>query len=97
MIYQYDRGDVTKPFDPNKVMSTFFTLSNDGDVVCHVFHVLEKDSFNNWVRITKYNEKTKEFSGEFSVTYIKTEECATFSYPDTIRIRNRVFHTKIIN
>jgi hypothetical protein len=96
-IYIYDRGDVSVPFKPNRVMSTFSTLSDDGDVGCHLFQVLEKDSLNNWVRITKYNEKTKELSGEFSVTYIKTEECATFSYPDTIRIRNGVFHTKIIN
>ncbi len=96
-IFLLDRGDVSLPFNPEKVMSSFGTLSDDGDVLCHTYDVLEVDSLNNWVKITKYNPQTKDISGEFSVTYIKTRECATFSYPDTIRIRNGVFHTKIIN
>jgi len=96
-IYFYNKGDGTVNLDKNRVMSSFVTLSNDGDVLCHTYGVLESDSLNNWVKITKYDEKTKELSGEFSVTYIKTRECATLSYPDTIRIRNGVFHTKIMN
>jgi hypothetical protein len=94
-IFKYDRGDISIPFDPNKAMSSFNTLSEDGDVLCHTYDVLEKDSLNNWIKITKYNEKTRELSGEFSITYIKTRECTSFSSPDTIRIRNGVFSTTI--
>jgi hypothetical protein len=96
-IYFYNIGDGTVDLDTNKVMSSFNTLSDDGDVLCHIYDVLESDSLNNWIKITKYDAQRKTIEGDFSITFIKTRECNTLSYPDTIRIREGKFSTVISN
>lgn len=80
-----------------KLTSVFSTLSDDGDVLCDVYNVLESDSLINNITITSYNERTRKIKGTFEVTYIidtSGTKCRATA-PDTLRIRNGEFCTKI--
>lgn len=84
-----------------KLSSSYYTLRDDGDVVCDVYNIYEPDSLQNYIIITSYNFQTKEIKGTFQATYLIDSsrvagvgKCRP-SAPDTIRIRNGEFHTKI--
>lgn len=80
-----------------KLSSSYNTLRDDGDVLCDVYNVYQPDSLQNYVTITAYNSQTKEIRGTFQATYlIDTSRVKCYSNaPDTIRIRNGEFYTKI--
>jgi hypothetical protein len=74
----------------------------DDDLWCAVYNNLhDADSLQNWVEITEYNEKTKEIKGKFSCNLLIDPKGGNAGVkckptdPDTIRIRNGVFHTRI--
>jgi hypothetical protein len=86
------------PGNGNIVTSLYNTLSDDGDVICDVYYIYEPDSLWNYITVTAFNAQTKEIDGTFQATYLidpSRMKCKP-SAPDTIRIRNGVFHTKIL-
>jgi hypothetical protein len=78
-----------------KLSSAYYTLSNGGDVICDVYDNYEPDSLQNYITITSFNSQTNEIRGTFQATYlIEMPKCRTAA-PDTLRIRNGEFYTKI--
>lgn len=97
-IYLHESGYPLKPAYMR------FMVKGDNDLDCAAYENLhDKDSLQNWVEITEYNEKTKEIKGIFSCNMIINPKGSNAgpkckpTDPDTIRIRNGVFHTKIMN
>lgn len=84
-----------------KLSSSYYTLRDDGDVICDIYNTHEPDSLQNFIIITSYNPQTKEIRGTFQATYlIDSNRIATIGKcrplaPDTLRIRNGEFYTKI--
>jgi hypothetical protein len=77
--------------------SSYSTLRDDGDVLCDFYHIYERDSLHNSIIITSFNAATKEISGSFQATYLidpTRVKCRTTA-PDTMRIKNGEFYTKI--
>jgi hypothetical protein len=82
----------------NLLVSNYNTVTADGDVVCDYYYVFEPDSLQNHITITSFNSVTKEVRGVFQATYLidpLRTKCNP-SAPDTIRIRNGEFYTKIL-
>lgn len=80
-----------------KLSSAYDTFRDDGDVGCDKYNVYEPDSLQNYITITSFNSQTKEIKGTFQATYLIDQsrpKCRTTA-PDTIRIRNGEFYTKI--
>jgi len=73
------------------------TISDDGDVICDKYRVVENLKDQNFVNIIEFNQETNEFSGTFSATYVieKGRNCSNPNPPDTIRFTNGKFHSKI--
>jgi len=86
-------GQSTNP-NPFHLDARFGTSQADGDVSCDMFQILEADSLNNWIQITKEKDNYKEVWGTYSATFIRLEGCASSPYPDTLRMRNGSFHFK---
>jgi len=87
-----------------KTVGMNFFIKGDNDLDCAAYENLhDADSLQNWVEITEYNEKTKEIKGKFSCNMIINPKGSNAgpkckpTDPDTIRIRNGMFHTKIMN
>lgn len=74
------------------VRSKFYYL--EVDILYGVYKILEADS-SSFITITSYDSVSKEVKGTFDVTFI-TEIKPYSSAPDTIRMRNGAFHTKVI-
>lgn len=89
-IYPYDTNAV---FDPviNRTAS-FTTRQDDGDVLCDYFDVIEADSLDNWVQITREENNFGEVWGVFQVSLYRVNGCAASIYPDTLRLTNGTFH-----
>jgi hypothetical protein len=66
----------------------------DDDVSLGNYLVLESDS-SSFITITSYDSLSNEIKGTFDATFI-VEQKPDASYPDTVRFRNGVFHTKLI-
>lgn len=92
-IYQYDYTATRI----EKLSSSYYTLRDDGDVLCDIYNVHQPDSLQNHVTITSYNSQTKEIWGTFQATYLidTTRLKCRSNAPDTIKIRNGEFYTKI--
>lgn len=74
----------------------FRTISDDGDVICDTYRIVEELANENWIEITEFNSENKEFAGTFSATYaIDEQEKCNPNAPDTIRFTNGEFHSKI--
>ena len=102
-----------KHFLPNKININggelkaaymYFMVQGDNDLTCAQYGNLhDADSLRNWVDITEYNPQTKEIKGKFSCNLLIDPEGGNAgvrckpSDLDIIRIRNGVFHTKIVN
>jgi hypothetical protein len=82
----------------NLLISNYVTVIADGDVVCDFYNIFEPDSIQNNITITSYNSTTKEIRGIFQGTYLidPTRVKCNPAAPDTIRIRNGEFYTKIL-
>lgn len=64
------------------------------DILYGVYKILEADS-SSFITLTSYDSVSREVKGTFDVTFIK--EIKPYpSAPDTIRLRNGKFHTKVI-
>jgi len=74
--------------------ATFTTTQADGDVSCDLFQILETDSVNNWIQITKEEGNYNEVWGNYSATFTRHSGCASSPYTDTLRMRNGSFHFK---
>ena len=92
-IYKYD-------YTVNRVVklsSGYYTFRDDGDVGCDTYNIYEPDSLQNNITITSFNSQTKEIKGTFQATYLidpSRIKCRPTA-PDTIRIKNGEFYTKI--
>lgn len=78
-----------------KLSSIYGTSQDDGDVGCDYYEVYEADSIINHITISYYNQNTEEISGTFNGTYLVTKPKCKQTAPDTLRITNGVFNTKI--
>ena len=78
-----------------RLSSAYYTLSNGGDVICDVYDNYEPDSLQNYITITSFNPQTNEIRGTFQATYLIERPKCRPAAPDTIRIRNGEFYTKI--
>lgn len=74
------------------VGSRFFYV--EVDILYGVYKILEADS-SSFITLTSYDPVSREVKGTFDVTFIK--EIKPYpNAPDTIRLRNGKFHTKVI-
>ncbi|MBK8923611.1 MAG: hypothetical protein IPM81_19315 [Saprospirales bacterium] len=67
---------------------------NDDDFLLGYYDVLEADS-SSFMTILSYDTVTREVKGTFEATYIVKQRPYPGA-PDTIRLRNGVFHTKVL-
>ncbi len=93
-----------KQFVPKKSISYDLRVDGDNDLLCAIYDNLhDADSLQNWVEITEYNPQTKEIKGKFSCNMLIDPKGGNAgvkcnpSDPDVLRIRNGVFHTKIVD
>lgn len=84
--------DAPPQVEDSLVRSTLYYV--EVDVLYGVYKILEADS-SSFITITSYDSVSKEVKGTFDVTFI-TEIKPYASAPDTIRMRNGTFHTKVI-
>lgn len=87
------RGDY---LSKDKVYAYYSTTNIEFDAGCDDYEVWEADSVNNRIQITEEKNDYAEIWGKFSVTFIKIRSCDGSPYPDTVRIRNAVFHIREI-
>jgi len=74
-------------------IGSYHTLQSDGDVALDSYNAIL--SSNNYFKIDNYNERTKELRGSFAVTF-KIFSRQDPNSPDTIRVSNGSFNTKIL-
>lgn len=79
-------------------------VRGDNDLDCAIYdNLYDVNYLQNWIEITEYNEKTKEIKGKFSCNLLIDPKGGNAGVkckptdPDTIRIRNGTFHTRITN
>ncbi len=73
--------------------SGYVTAQDDGDVLLDSYNAIP--STNNFFTIEDYNERTKELRGSFAVTF-KIFSRQDPNSPDTIRVTNGKFYTRIL-
>lgn len=66
----------------------------DYDLILGYYNVLEADS-SNFVTVLSYDTLSKEVKGTFDITFIVAQRPYAGA-PDTIRLHNGVFHTKVL-
>lgn len=71
----------------------YSTSQDEGDVALDYYNPIA--SANNYFTITNYNERTKELWGSFAVSF-KISTRRDPNSPDTIRVTNGNFYTKIL-
>ena len=87
----YSLHNTSIQVDDSLVGSSF--IFRDDDVQLGYYDVLEADS-SSFVTITSYDSTTKEVKGSFDIIF-KVAQSPFPGAPDTIRLQNGVFHTKI--
>lgn len=81
--------------DSLKTIAVYYSLTDDGDVICDHYNVIESDSLSNFVQVDSYDKNSSEVSGKFSFKMlIKLPKC-NLSAPDTLVFKNGSFHTVI--
>jgi|GEM_PF-5495273 len=90
---------VFSELDENKVSAEFAECLGDGDVAGDNFDVFEFE--DNWIKITRWDEDSKKLEGEFQVNFIfrgleTGEPRKANTFPDTIRVTDGVFSTKVV-
>lgn len=93
-VYTLNPANFNDPLCKDTVpYSSYFTHQDDGDVSLDSYNAIP--SLNNYFAIEDYNERTKELRGSFAVTFkIFTRQAP--NSPDTIRVSNGSFNTKIL-
>lgn len=89
-IYPYDTNAVFNPYLAKT--ASLEAYQADGDVGCDLFDVIEADSLDNWVQITREENNFGEVWGVFQVSLYRVNGCAASIYPDTLRLTNGTFH-----
>lgn len=71
----------------------------EGDAVIQNYKTVDSPKENNYLQIDEYNKDTKEVKGRFQVVFAvdSPRKLRGNSDPDTIRLTNGVFHTKILD
>lgn len=75
--------------------ASFGTLTDDGDVTEDAYEII--DGPHNFLTIDYYNENTKVLAGTFELAFKKIPRPSTPHTPDTIRITNGRFLTRVLN
>ncbi len=88
----YPLSNTSIQVDDGLVGSNYFF--NDYDLLLGYYDVLEADS-SSFVTITSYDTLTREVKGAFEATFIVRQRPYSGA-PDTIRLRNGIFHTKVL-
>lgn len=76
----------------SRTSASFGTTQDDGDVLCDQFEVIDSESANNYLLITKEDNNFSEIWGKFAISLKKTVSCAESEYPDIIRFTDGEFH-----
>ena len=87
----YPVVDTRPSTDDGKVGGFFCYTEHDAILSC--YDILESDS-SSFVTLESYDASTHEVKGTFDLTFY--HETTQVGYPDTIRFRNGVFHTRIL-
>lgn len=66
------------------------------DYPCERYSLVVSDIKNNYTEITKYNPDTKEISGKFGFTFVKTSDNCNRVMPDTIRVTEGTFENVVV-
>lgn len=88
----YSLHNTSIQVDDSLVGSTLFYT--DDDLLLGYYDVLEADS-SSFVTITSFDSITKEVRGNFEIIY-KVSKYPFPGAPDTIRMQNGIFYTKIL-
>jgi hypothetical protein len=79
--------------DSLKTTAVYYSVTDDGDVICDHYHVIDTDSLFNFVQVGSYDNNTREVRGNFSLKMlVKLPKC-NLSAPDTLIFSNGTFHT----
>jgi hypothetical protein len=73
----------------------YATSADDGDVTKDIY--LLDTTFNNYIDISLYNEKSGELKGRFDLLLLVRPPRFDALAPDTLRLRNGLFHTKLLD
>lgn len=80
---------------PGSIHLIYSALFNaqESDVTGDEYDVLDIDSTNNWIEITKEKDNfSKNIYGQFSVTLIRKKKFENSPFPDTLRFTNGTFY-----
>jgi len=93
--YTLNPADLANSRNCNRSDATasYHTLQDHGDVLLDSYDALP--SADNYLAIEEYNERTKKLSGRFSVIF-KIHRRQDPNSPDTIKVTNGRFDTKIL-
>ncbi|HAK77106.1 MAG TPA: hypothetical protein DCR35_02420 [Runella sp.] len=80
-----------KMTDP--IYAMFYTSTDDGDVLGDIYTILPTQ--DNFVQIDNYDNYTKEIKGKFQLTFVIKSIGGNHVLPDTLRLTEGRFHTKI--
>jgi hypothetical protein len=72
---------------------TYYTIGADGDVVLDAYNI--QPNSGSFIRMDKFNSDTKELEGIFSLDLL-IDSRYNPNAPDTLRVRNGKFYTKIL-
>ena len=88
----YPVGNTPIQINDSLVGAGFYYV--DDDVLFGTYKILESDS-SSFVTVESYDTLSKEIKGRFDLTFI-VDIKPFVDAPDTIRLRNGVFHTKVV-
>jgi hypothetical protein len=92
MLGKYQIFDIV-PQANDSIPGAIYGIWED-DILTGIYKVLESDS-SSFVALTSFDSLSKEVKGTFDLTFISVRKPHP-SYPDTVRFRDGVFHTKLI-
>jgi hypothetical protein len=84
---------------PNITDAIALYSREEGDATIQIYKILDSPKENNYLQIDEYNKDTKEIKGRFQVVFVvDSPRKLRGNYdPDTIRLTNGIFHTKILD
>ncbi|MCB0395060.1 MAG: hypothetical protein KDD36_00310 [Flavobacteriales bacterium] len=95
---QWNMIDTIDAHTDSVITGAFYaTLQEDGDVIDNVYHVIPMIGFDNFIKVTHYDEITGEVRGEFQLIMVIDPDDPKH-YPnavDTIRFEHGKFNTVI--